>query len=233
MKDDVFEAVRRSFLEAPGPDGDVRARARSRLSASALSPGSEQARTRWHSPLRHGELILVGAGSSPPELDLHTVARRRPRPRTLVVATLVAALSITALALALVAEPSGKPASASVIVTVHSSAAGAVNGRIPKNALTDGRINWTDVPEYVAVFGGPATSIVGYVKKSDIDGSMPAIGPMNGGTQSPVCGTDGIDVYDSTHTTVVGAVYPGIGYVPSGTTPDCSKYVTATTTEGP
>jgi hypothetical protein len=52
---------------------------------------------------------------------------------------------------------------------------------------------------------------------------------MNGGTYSPVCGTDGIDVYDSAHTTVIGALYPGIGYVPLGTTPDCSHYVPATT----
>jgi hypothetical protein len=177
-------------------------------------------------------LSFAGPRSSPPEPDLRVTPRRRLPVRTVAALLVAATLSAATAGLIMAAQVSTKPASASVIVTMHSSAAGAFSGRVPKKALSKGHVNWSDVPEYVAV-AGPGGTTIGYVRKDDIDGSIATIGPMNGGTYSPVCGTDGVVVYDADHVTVIGALYPGIGYVPLGAAPDCSKYVPATTIDAP
>jgi hypothetical protein len=137
--------------------------------------------------------------------------------------TMGAAVAIAGASFAVASLVSGAgpgPAGATTIVEFKAPSAGVVAGRIPSNAIVDGRINWSMVPDWVAV-PGPNGSTIGYVRKADLNPSGPIIGPLNGGTYYPVCGTNGIDVYDSTLKNVIGAMYPNAGYVPNGTQPHC------------
>ncbi len=123
------------------------------------------------------------------------------------------------------------PASASTVVQVHSAAFGTVDIRISRRSIAHGRIDWAQVPIFVPVVSHGET--VGYVQKIDIDGQLPVIGPENGGTYTPVCGSNGINVYSSNDVTVIGAVYPGVGFVLNGQVPNCSGVVPTTSIPAP
>lgn len=108
------------------------------------------------------------------------------------------------------------------MMVITSRTVGPVSGRIPNSAIVNGVVNWADVPKYVSV-AGPGDSILGYVLSADINPSTPPIGPLDGGTYTPVCGADGIKVYDQSLTTVIGAMYSGVGFVPNGSRPQCTN----------
>jgi hypothetical protein len=113
-------------------------------------------------------------------------------------------------------------AGATTLIMIHSRTVGPISGRIPNGAIVNGVVDWADVPKYVSV-AGPGDSVLGYVLSADINPSTPQIGPLDGGTYTPVCGADGIKVYDQSLMTVIGAIYPGAGYVPTGSQPQCTN----------
>ena len=173
---------------------------------------------------------LVESAPLPPA-QLGTVRRRRSSRRLLLPSAIVGAVVAAGAILSGTWPSAVKPVSASTIMPIHSAVAGIVSSRIPRSAIHGGRVNWSDVPTYVAVISDG--SVVGYVQKADIDGQLPVIGPLNGGTYTPVCGSDGINVYASNDTTIVGALYPNLGYVPAGQTPNCANATTPTTVSQP
>ena len=92
--------------------------------------------------------------------------------------------------------------------------------------IVDGSIDWSKAPKLIEIVNGEGHSL-GYVKKSDLDGTTSVIGPRNGGTYKPACGSEGIDVFNA-KLKVIGAYYPGAGFVSMGVTPVCTS-VTPTT----
>jgi len=183
--------------------------------------------------IRTAMMHLVDVSPPPPPFSALLNRRSRsPRKAVLGAAGVLVAGSV-ALTLVLMLAPGAPLGSQSaaglMIVHINSNAAGSIEGRVPRDAVSHGRINWVAVPEYISVVG-PGGTVVGYIQKRDVDGSTPIVGPLNGGTYTPVCGTDGIDVYNQASGVVIGHLFPNAGYVPNGTTPTC---VTPTTFAGP
>ena len=96
-------------------------------------------------------------------------------------------------------------------------------GRIPQSALTASGIDWSLVPDYVAVVAHG--SVVGYVAKSTIDASAKVIGPLNGGSYTP--GRTSVLTVVNRTLTPVGHFYPVRGFVRSG---DAQPVLTVTAT---
>lgn len=183
--------------------------------------------------IRTAMMHLVDASPTPPPFSALLNRRYRSPRKAVLGAVGVLIAGPVALALVLLLAP-GAPlesqsAAGLVIVHINSRAAGSVEGRVPRDAVSHGRINWAAVPEYISVVG-PGGTVVGYIQTRDVDGSTPIVGPLNGGTSMPVCGTDGIDVYNHAAGVVIGHLFPNAGYVPNGTTPTC---VTPTTFVSP
>lgn len=85
-------------------------------------------------------------------------------------------------------------------------------GRIPQRALTPTGIEWSAVPDYVAVVSHGRT--VGYVAKSSLDGAARLLGPKNGGSYTPTGAQDPIVVNRALQ--VVGRIVPMVGFVAEG-----------------
>jgi len=176
--------------------------------------------------IRPHVLALVDSAPVPPTLRIGRPPRwRLKRMVMLALGVLIALALVAGLTWSFALRAPTSPVSASVTWRVQSPTAGILFGRVPRKAIVRGHVVWSLVPSYVPVV--EAGSIVGYVMKVDVDGSIPAVGPMNGGTYSPVCGSDGINVYGPDLSTIVGAIYPNAGFVPTGQKPDCTE--TATT----
>jgi hypothetical protein len=143
----------------------------------------------------------------------------------------VVALAVTSIALAasvaVFLPHSGTPAGASELIAIHAPVGGSVTGRLPQSAIVNGRINWQKAPKLIQIVN-VSGSLLGYVLKADLDGTAKVIGPRNGGTYAPACGSEGIDVFNATGTSKVGAYYPGAGFVPKGESPTCVNVTTTT-----
>jgi hypothetical protein len=143
----------------------------------------------------------------------------------------VIALAVTSIAIAasvaVSLQDSGTPAGASELIAIHAPVGGSVTGRLPQSAIVNGRVDWQKAPKLIEIVNGSG-SLLGYVLKADLDGTAKVIGPRNGGTYAPACGSEGIDVFNATGTGKVGAYYPGAGFVPKGESPTCVS-VTPTT----
>jgi hypothetical protein len=115
-----------------------------------------------------------------------------------------------------------KDVAAAELVRVHAPVGGSVTGRFPRAAVSNGHIDWSKAPRLVAIVN-PDGAVLGYMQKSDLDGANRFIGPYDGGTYKPECGSEGIDVYNATRSEVVGAYYPNAGFVPTGARPTCRR----------
>jgi len=95
-------------------------------------------------------------------------------------------------------------ATAGVLIPTKGPIPVAVNGVLP----------WNLVPDYISV-AGPNGKVVGYAPRSDL-----LIPPSLVGTPVPKgFGSTPVPVYASNLTTLVGHMYPGVGYVPLETSP--------------
>lgn len=172
---------------------------------------------------------LVESSPQPPEFPVATRSGARRTAfsarRSLIGITAVAALA----GLIAVVGPrsSGGTAGASVLIDLHAPVGGTVTGRLPRSAVVNGRVDWRSAPNRIALVSATG-AIEGYVRKAILDGTAGVIGPLNGGTFTPECGSQGIRVYNKTGTRVVGAYYPDAGFVPLGVSPRCI-HVTPTT----
>lgn len=101
------------------------------------------------------------------------------------------------------------------LVVAGSATAGVLipsKGPIP--VAVNGTLPWNLVPDYVSVTG-PNGKIVGYAPRSDVLIAPSLVGkPVPNGS-----GSTPIPVYARNLTTLVGHMYPGVGYVPLGTAP--------------
>jgi hypothetical protein len=143
-----------------------------------------------------------------------------------VIVLAVASIAITA-SVAVFLPHSGTPAGASELIAIHAPVGGSVTGRLPQTAIVNGRIDWRKAPKLIEIVNGSG-SLLGYVLKADLDGTAKVIGPRNGGTYAPACGSEGIDVFNASGTSKVGAYYPGAGFVPKGQPPTCLGVTTTT-----
>lgn len=86
-------------------------------------------------------------------------------------------------------------------------------GRIPQSAFQNGRIDASQVPDFVPALDQQG-NVVGYVRKSDI---LPTPAGSAGYSLQPSPASKGpVPVYDSSLTSVVGYMDPGFGFVPVG-----------------
>jgi hypothetical protein len=167
---------------------------------------------------------LVEASPAPPTFPNDGSERprgREPRRRSVVLAASVASLAL-AVGFAVVLRGSPAPAGASVLVRIHPPVGGSVIGRFPASAIVGGQIDWRKAPQSIEIVGGTGSAL-GYVLKPDLDGVVKVVGPLNGGTYAPACGSEGIDLFNAAHTSTVGAYYPGAGFVRSGESPTCRR----------
>jgi hypothetical protein len=119
-----------------------------------------------------------------------------------------------------------------------SSAAPPTKGAIPASATAGGRIDWSQVPDYVSVTSNG--TIVGYVKKTDlipVPAGQPLPGQAPSATQAPPA-TGGpplpiVTVYGPDLVTVVGFEYPGKGFVPLGADAGAVPAAPSTTSASP
>jgi len=102
-------------------------------------------------------------------------------------------------------------------------------GRIPQSAFHNGKIDPSLVPDFVPALDHQG-NVAGYVRKSDI---LPAAADSQGVVLHPSPASQGpIPVYDTSLTSVVGHMYPGVGFVPLGAqapSPALRTSVTTTT----
>jgi hypothetical protein len=176
---------------------------------------------RW---IRSRIIELVESSPEPPPFPLAApnVTRRRLVPGLVRVAAAACAVAIgVGLALTLGGGP-GKNIAGAVVIHVRPEVGGSVAARLPRSVISDGHIDWAKVPHLVAIVN-PAGGVLGYMMKNDLDGTDRFIGPYDGGTYEPACGSEGIDVYNLTRTKVVGSYYPNAGFVPVGTKPVCRR----------
>ena len=100
------------------------------------------------------------------------------------------------------------------LVVAGSATAGVfIQSKGPVPAVVHGKRPWNLVPDYISV-AGPNGKVVGNAPRSDLllPPSLDAPVP-NGFGSTPVT------VYASNLTTLVGHLYPSIGYVPLGSSP--------------
>jgi hypothetical protein len=100
------------------------------------------------------------------------------------------------------------------LVVAGSATAGVfIPSKGPVPAAVHGRLPWNLVPDYVSV-SGSNEKVVGYAPRADLLLPPSFVGPVPSGF-----GSTPIPVYSSNLTTLVGHLYPGIGYVPLGPSP--------------
>ena len=101
------------------------------------------------------------------------------------------------------------------LVVAGSAAAGVfIPSKGPIPAAVHGKLPWNLVPDYISV-AGPNGKVIGYAPRSDLLVSPSLVGkPVPNGF-----GSTPVPVYASNLTTLVGHLYPGIGYVPLGSSP--------------
>jgi hypothetical protein len=90
----------------------------------------------------------------------------------------------------------------------------------------DGHIDQSKVPDFISTFGRNG-KVVGYVPKAYL---FPSVSATPSVGESPVGGVD--PVYASDLRTLVGHIYPGVGYVPLGTDPSSEPCVAESTYSG-
>ena len=179
--------------------------------------------------IRTRVIELIEASPAPPRLSDGRMPRgRRPSssPRSKVLALALSSIAI-AVGAAAYMQDSGTPAGASELIAIHAPVGGSVTGRLPKSEIINGQVDWKKAPKLIEIVNGNGASL-GYVLKAGLDGTAKVIGPRDGGTYEPSCGSEGIDVFNATGTSKVGAYYPGAGFVRKGVAPTCVS-VTPTT----
>ena len=92
-----------------------------------------------------------------------------------------------------------------------AGAAAFLPSKGPVPISSSGSINWSKVPDFVQVVSGGKT--VGYAPRGYVIGNPP------GSEQSSDLGTQAVPVYASDLKTLVGHMYPGVGFVPLGESP--------------
>lgn len=93
-------------------------------------------------------------------------------------------------------------------VVVGSLSAGPTRGRIPDEAFgTDGSVNHELVPDFIPAVGTVSEEPIGWVAKDDV---LP---------EDPNLLREVVPVYADDLQTVIGHMYPAIGFVPIGTDP--------------
>jgi hypothetical protein len=149
----------------------------------------------------------------------------------------VTAVALAAVALLAVARTSPRSSTATypmagVPVVLHTPSGSPLMARIPAQDIGHGRIAWSKVPTFVAVFSG--RRLIGYVRKTAIEHPPieaepqmePATLPKMPNGQIPqilrFCTGFGIEVYNGSHA-LIGHVYPGTGYVALGGLPVCRQ----------
>ena len=91
---------------------------------------------------------------------------------------------------------------------VGSIAAGPSRGPVPDDAFSsDGSINRELVPEFIPAVGTTSDTPIGWVAKADV---MP---------ENPLVLQEVVPVFGDDLVTVIGHMYPIIGFVPVGTDP--------------
>jgi hypothetical protein len=167
---------------------------------------------------------LVEASPVPPVFPrdrFSRPSRSEPRRRKALLAASAASV-VLAVGFGVLFRGSDAPAGASILVSIHAPVGGSVTGSLPTSAIVDGQIDWSKAPKLIEIVSQTGSAL-GYVLKSDLDGAVEVIGPQNGGTYTPACGSEGIDLFNAAHTHTVGAYYPGAGFVPNGETPKCLR----------
>jgi hypothetical protein len=107
-------------------------------------------------------------------------------------------------------------------------------GTIPASAIAGGTMDASQVPDFVPVMG-QGGKVVGYIKKQDLlmQGASPAgIGGAAGPTAQDQANQQAratAPVYGPDLTTVVGHMYPNVGFVANGASPPSAATVTPTT----
>ncbi len=102
-----------------------------------------------------------------------------------------------------------------VVIVAGSAAAGMLiptKGTLPY--VGNGTLQWQQVPDYIAV-ATSSGALAGYAPRSDV--LLPA--SDNGKPVPNGFGSVPVPVYASNLKTLVGHLYPGIGFVPLGTSP--------------
>jgi hypothetical protein len=166
------------------------------------------------------EELLASGESTPARLVMgllaHAVAERvRSLPRTrravLAASLVVAVVAAGATFLAVGGFGGSRP-----------TVAMPTKGRIPQSLdITKGSVDLKDIPDFIAVVKN--NKVVGYVPSRD----------LFGGTLRALAATNPIlPVYASDLKTLVGHMYPGVGFVAVGKSPDDVPCTNETTTEG-
>lgn len=100
------------------------------------------------------------------------------------------------------------------LVVAGSATAGVfIPSKGPVPAAVHGKLPWNLVPDYISV-AGPNGKVVGYAPRSDL-----FLPPLYSGPVPNGFGSTPVPVYASNLTTLVGHLYPSIGYVPLGSSP--------------
>ena len=92
-----------------------------------------------------------------------------------------------------------------------AGAAALLPSKGPVPISSSGSINWSKVPDFVSIVSDGKT--VGYAPRGYVIGNPP------GSKQSSDLGTKAVPIYASDLKTLVGHVYPGVGFVPLGESP--------------
>jgi hypothetical protein len=108
-------------------------------------------------------------------------------------------------------------------------------GPIPNSAWqSDGKIDLSQVPDFVLALGRSGQGVVGYIPKAQLfptssaprnEAASPLTGPFSGPTSPTAADIAALyaqsilTVYGPDLTTVVGHMYPQVGFVPLGETP--------------
>lgn len=186
-----------------------------------MTDGDEQL-DRW---IRSRIIELVESSPEPPPYPLAAPGvRRRSVASTRLVRVAAAACAVAigvGLALGLGGGP-GKNVAGAVVIHLRPGVGGSVAARLPRSVVVHGHIDWDKVPRLVTIVNA-SDVVLGFMLKGDLDGQDRFIGPYDGGTYRPACGSEGIDVYNMTRSKVVGSYYPNAGFVPVGTKPVCRR----------
>jgi hypothetical protein len=141
---------------------------------------------------------------------------RRPKVVTVTAAALIAAAVIVAALIGLVPSPRTFR-TASIPVVSDTPSGHLLTARIPARDISHGRVTWSKVPTFVALYSG--RTLIGYVKKTAIEHppivAEPQMEPAPIPQSLRFCTGSGIDIYDGTHI-LIGHVYPGTGFVALG-----------------
>jgi len=114
-----------------------------------------------------------------------------------------------------------------VILTAATDGFGGFNvafpsrGPVPINAVVNGHIDLSRVPDFVSDISNGR--VVGYTPRADLFASA-----SNGEHLGVVVAPAAKPVYGSDLKTLVGHLYPGVGFVPTGTPPSSSACVPIT-----